>query len=305
MRVVHVMLLYTRWVSALQRAHDSANECSGKFAMALISHEGLTKLLTLLVFKVMTNRYARRFFRNNSRVILLSKFCIKSTPFTSLAEAEAMRFVFKSTSIPVPKVYKAFEHKGRTYIVMERLPGQNLSVGWAQRSDESKARIFEQLRSMIQKIRDIPPPEDTGVSNICGGPICDQRLPRDAYWGPYPSIREFHRELRNGIEADSLSHDEHGAQVQKLISFHDSVCETPIFTHGDLSSLNLLADGDRVVGIVDWETAGWMPSYWEYTSACDVNPQNRFWAREVDNFLHPQPHELEMEKIRKRYFGDR
>lgn len=31
------------------------------------------------------------------------------------------------------------------------------------------------------------------------------------------------------------------------------------FTHGDLRSLNILACGDSIVGIVDWETAGWYP----------------------------------------------
>jgi len=33
------------------------------------------------------------------------------------------------------------------------------------------------------------------------------------------------------------------------------------FTHGDLSSLSILARGDEVVAIVDWEIAGWCPSY--------------------------------------------
>lgn len=36
-----------------------------------------------------------------------------------------------------------------------------------------------------------------------------------------------------------------------------------VFTHGDLSSLNILARVDDIVGIIDWETAGWYPSYWE------------------------------------------
>jgi len=34
-----------------------------------------------------------------------------------------------------------------------------------------------------------------------------------------------------------------------------------VFTHGDLSSLNVLVRGDQIVGIIDWETAGWYPSY--------------------------------------------
>ena len=37
-----------------------------------------------------------------------------------------------------------------------------------------------------------------------------------------------------------------------------------VFTHGDLSSFNIVARVDGIVGIIDWETAGWYPSYWEY-----------------------------------------
>jgi hypothetical protein len=59
-----------------------------------------------------------------------------------------------------------------------------------------------------------------------------------------------------------------------------------------------LARGDEVVSIIDWETAAWMPPYWGYTSAWNVNPQNQFWLQEVDRFLEPLPKALEMEEIR-------
>lgn len=77
-----------------------------------------------------------------------------------------------------------------------------------------------------------------------------------------------------------------------------------MLTHGDLSSLNILVKDDQVVGIIDWETAGWFPAYWEYTTACQVNPQNSFWRHEIDRFLDPYPAELTMKGIRQKYFGD-
>lgn len=216
-----------------------------------------------------------------------------------------MKFVSSSTTVPVPKVLLAFEHKKRVYIVMERLPGQPLSDGWAQRSAESKAKIFDQLRLMVQEMRNLQPPQDSGVSNVCGGPIFDPRLPNEAHWGPFRSIRDFHRELRNGIELNNIKDvNTIPAKLEELIQFHEQPWDKPVFTHGDLSSLNILVDGDTIVGIVDWETAGWLPPYWEYTCAWDANPQNRFWQQEVDNFLVARPHDLEMEVTRKTYFGD-
>jgi thiamine kinase-like enzyme len=81
-------------------------------------------------------------------------------------------------------------------------------------------------------------------------------------------------------------HPDLDPDIQDLIIQHQR--SWPLkFTHGDLSSLNILARGDKIIGIIDWETAGWYPSYWEYTTACYVNRQNYFWREEIDKFLDP------------------
>ncbi len=92
--------------------------------------------------------------------------------------------------------------------------------------------------------------------------------------------------------------------MSELIALQDRAWPPTVFTHGDLSSLNILVRGDKIVGIIDWERAGWYPSYWEYTTASQVNPMNYFWREEIDKFLDPMHKELEMEKIRQKYFGD-
>jgi thiamine kinase-like enzyme len=41
-----------------------------------------------------------------------------------------------------------------------------------------------------------------------------------------------------------------------------------VFSHNDLSPRNVLVDSwGRLVGILDWEMAGWFLEYWEYTAA--------------------------------------
>ena len=119
-------------------------------------------------------------------------------------------------------------------------------------------------------------------------------------FGSFKSIEEIHKKLRQGIQF----HPKLDPEVIELINLHDRLWPPPVFTHGDLSSLNILVRGDGVVGIIDWETAGWLPSYWEYTTACQVNPQNYLWRDEIDRFLDPMPAELAMGKIYQKYFGD-
>ena len=256
------------------------------------------RYLTLLAIKLV-----KRFRKPEGTVLFLSdKVCVKfrSDARDAFSEASTMRFVAERTSLPVPRVHCAFAHRNRAYIVMERIHGDDVGAGWVRRSEESKAKILDQLGNMIEEMRRITPPEGTGVARVDGGPLCDHRLPGANHFGPFATVRDFHRHLRGGLEANPG----HRPEISELISRQDGLQCPVVFTHGDLSSLNVLASGDRVVGIVDWETAGWYPSYWEYTTAWNVNPQNQFWRDEVDKFLRPMPEELEMEKIRLKYFGD-
>jgi Predicted aminoglycoside phosphotransferase len=253
------------------------------------------RVWTLVAVKMATSRAGG--------VVFSSNICIKYKGSTTLAEANAMQFVRQNTSIPVPTVYCSFVRKGQTYIVMERLPGKVLARTWRSRSEESKAKILSQLQAMIQELRRIPPPKHVGVRNVDGGPIYDCRLPKNPSWGPFRTIDDFHRQLRNGIEAHHINVTSKFPDIMALITFHERPWTESVFTHADLSSLNIMACGDEVVGIMDWETAGWFPPYWEYTTAAYVNPQNEFWRKEIDKFLTPRPYELKLENIRRRYFG--
>ncbi|OAA66664.1 Protein kinase-like domain protein [Niveomyces insectorum RCEF 264] len=229
-----------------------------------------------------------------------------------LNEGRALQIVKQNTSIPVPKVYCSFKHRGRVYILMERLPGRSLSDDWVFRSDESKAKILAQLRLMITELRRVPrPPPRDGVDNaavvsgIDGGQFYDGNLPKKRFWGPFTTVKDFHRELRGGlIHVPDEYTEERFTELRKLVALHESYVAScpPVLTHGDLSANNILADGDTVTGVIDWETAAWMPAYWEYTNAWHVNPYNPYWQEEVGKFLDEWPQELEMEKLRRKFF---
>ncbi|MCJ1308963.1 hypothetical protein MMC25_002618 [Agyrium rufum] len=164
---------------------------------------------------------------------------------------------------------------------------------------------------MIEELRSVPCPTK-GVSNLSGGPIHDDRLPGTSSWGPFGTISDFHVALRNNVTLKCLENPQSQdsaslvihSDLRQIATFHESMTSPPVLTHGDLSSLNILIRGDQVVGIVDWETAGWLLYYWEYTTAWHANPQNMFWQDEVDNFLDPLAEELSMDKLRRMYFGE-
>ncbi|KAI1113979.1 hypothetical protein F5Y14DRAFT_416524 [Nemania sp. NC0429] len=150
-----------------------------------------------------------------------------------------MRFVAVHTSIPVPRVYCAFTHRGCTYIVMERIDGMNAGRGWVHRSEESKAKILSQLRDMVQQLRGIlPPTSQRGVSNILGGSVYDPRLPAPAHWGPFSCVEDFHLQLRDSLALDTDQSDA-PADLLELLAFYQQPFPDIKLTHGDLSSSNV------------------------------------------------------------------
>ncbi|KAF8810933.1 hypothetical protein BYT27DRAFT_7221754 [Phlegmacium glaucopus] len=50
-------------------------------------------------------------------------------------------------------------------------------------------------------------------------------------------------------------------------------------THGDLLPHHILVDGSRITAIVDWETAGYYPEFWEYCRMHDPGWMTPAWGR--------------------------
>ena len=149
-------------------------------------------------------------------------------------------------------------------------------------------------------MRSLKPPYSGVVEGVDGGKVYDMRLSDGLKgFGPFNSIRDFHSFLRDGISASP----EQFPEVNKLVEMHEKAHFSTCFTHGDLNSMNILVKGDNIVGIIDWDTAGWYPEYWEYTTAYNVNPYNEFWKDEIGKFLMNYPEAAEMEQLRQKYFG--
>ncbi|KAI1928504.1 hypothetical protein LOZ65_001997 [Ophidiomyces ophidiicola] len=227
----------------------------------------------------------KRFRPYWSQVLLLTPgICIKYGKFQHLSSAEAMQTIASNTSIPVPKIYCAFERMGITYIVMSRLKA-----------------VRSVKEDYIDEMRCLKPPAVGVVEGVNGSMLYDLRVSGDMKgYGPFDSVPSFHSFLTNAVEQSTNQFPE----INQLLAMYQTSQFTTCFTHGDLNSANILVDGDRIAGIVDWDTCGWYPEYWEYTTAWNVNPYNEFWREEVGKFLVEYPDALRMEEIRRKYFGD-
>ncbi|KAI9827421.1 MAG: hypothetical protein M1819_006962 [Sarea resinae] len=254
------------------------------------------RALLLTVFRVL-----RRWRPSPTpRVIILTPHIVlKYGRYVSLSEAHAMEFVSRNSQVPVPRVVAAFESRhGCRYMFMTRIKGTPLSDVFDEMDEETKDDVLRQLRMYIQELREIRPPTSGFVGATDLTPLHDERVYQGAL-GPFENVKEFHTALCGGFE-EPTGHTE----LDKLIEQQKKQCYTSRLTHGDLSFRNVIIRHNRVVGIVDWESAGWYPDYWEYASTWYSFFDCQHLRRRIDEFLTPYPERLNSEKVRRSLFNN-
>ncbi|KNG86574.1 hypothetical protein ANOM_003849 [Aspergillus nomiae NRRL 13137] len=128
--------------------------------------------------------------------------------------------------IRVPEIYFAGKIRGRQVLIQERLPGVALNVAWPYLSQLQKKSFKEQARAILQQLHTIMPHDGRQARfHVVSDPniLCNGRI--------------------NPLEGEILFADAN----------HDADLS---FMHNDFTQSNCIVDRDRIVGLVDWEMAG-------------------------------------------------
>ncbi|KAF5026459.1 hypothetical protein F66182_1446 [Fusarium sp. NRRL 66182] len=178
-------------------------------------------------------------------------------------EYNALKVLEQETSIPAPRALDIVSQNTGdndfSYLLTSRVPGTALAICRDALSDQDYATISAQLKDCVSQMRDIPKPVSHGMAicNTLGEACRDPRIRDWAPIGPFPDEASFSQHLRFSDEPSRRGH--------KIV-----------FTHGDLNPRNMVvervrssagAGGWRLSGIIDWETAGYYPDYWDYTKS--------------------------------------
>ncbi|KAH8917233.1 kinase-like protein [Atractiella rhizophila] len=167
----------------------------------------------------------------------------------------------RSLGVPTPRILSyGFFYTDDGYphytLLMTRLPGVKLSEIWEDLSEEKQDRLKEELRVYLKRMRAAENPYGRQICSVLGGALWSPRLP----WGKVGpcDASALRRELIQDAPESSF------AQLESM----ELSSRTPriVFTHGDLFPWNIMVHNDRISGIFDWETAGWLPDYWEVTT---------------------------------------
>ncbi|KJZ70457.1 hypothetical protein HIM_10159 [Hirsutella minnesotensis 3608] len=236
------------------------------------------------------------------RVVRFSNyFVIKYGLNVSLTEGENMLFVRQTQSFPAPEVFALFSVEsadGRrvNYIIMENVVGDRLDVIWPRLGSAEKGRIAHQLRLQIDTLRSLPAPGYFGCigrrpfeeSMFWTAP--DDDLDDGTVNGPFDTESKLNDALvQKYLYSSGLDHKaEYYRRVLPLVLGGHSI----VFTHGDLQRKNIILKENGEPVVIDWETAGWYPAYWEYTSAMFAcGSWEDDWHEYVSQILTEYPNE--------------
>lgn len=210
----------------------------------------------------------------------------------NLEEGRTMLFIRERTKVPVPRIFALFKdfESGVSYIIMERVCGDRLDSIWPHLEDAQKQDVSNQLKSAFTDLREMPTP--AGYCSLYQQPLRDHIFYTGSeeesqhLEGPFGNETELNDALIKKYLASGYAPvakaDYYRRAFPSVLSGHP-----PTFTHGDFQRKNMIRDSDSgKITIIDWEFAGWYPSYWEYARA--IFACGRFeddWSKWVDMSL--------------------
>lgn len=200
-------------------------------------------------------------------------FVVKYGLQVDLEEGWNMIFIKNTTSILVPRVYALFKdsESNENYIIMERIKGDRLDSIWTVLDYTQKRAIALQIKANLTELRKLRSPD--GYCSL-GCKALRDHLFYTGYEdeslgleGPFKTETELNDALvKKYLSSGYLpagKADYYRRSFPSVLTGHP-----PTFTHGDLQRKNIIVNRkDYAITIIDWEFAGWYPSYWEYSRA--------------------------------------
>ncbi|KAF5962855.1 protein kinase-like domain-containing protein [Fusarium bulbicola] len=196
-------------------------------------------------------------------------------------EHGALQLARRYTHILIPRPLDLVTNGGHSYLLTSQIPGLRLGMCIDAMSDREVNSLVYDLQKCIRELREIPKSvaPDYMITNAVGKACFDYRIiagsdydeERGDLAGPFVDETEFNKKLQVGALPDGAHRIGHRI----------------FFSHADLNMRNILIHNGRLSGIVDWESSGWYPEYWDYTNAYFITKLHKRWLGIIDRVIKP------------------
>lgn len=213
----------------------------------------------------------------------------------------------RAAGLPVPKVICYGEHPDMPHapvsILMTRMPGRELSQElWKSFDTEQQAALVTDVRTYLAAMRSWENPlrDHSQICSASGQWLRCIRVPGGRI-GLCKDEEEFNQQMIRDVPKGPTEIYPRYHELMPVVHELHSVPHKIVFTHGDLSPMNLLIQEDgHVSAIVDWEASGWWPEYWEFVLAWRYCPAGS-WFEGVVNAIGGDDYKFHRTLERARY----
>lgn len=209
-------------------------------------------------------------------VVCMGKhFVVKYGYGVKPSEGENAIFARRHLGSRVPRVFAIYQRVGplpapTTYIIMEYFNGRSLNEVWDGLDKQVRVCITEKLRKLFRDLRSIPPPDYfVGLrAPMLSGSLFLTSDPTRATNGIF--------ETEDGLIRNMVARyrQEGGESLRNKADYYERVLPQvlrgngkSVFTHADFQRKNVMVGPKGNIALIDWASAGWCPTYWEYALA--------------------------------------
>ncbi|KAI0146857.1 hypothetical protein GGR57DRAFT_478579 [Xylariaceae sp. FL1272] len=134
--------------------------------------------------------------------------------------------------------------------ISERAQGERLYDIWWRLSSKERTNIATEVARSIDKWRQL---KSASISSLNNGPIYTQPNILGTL-GPFKSDWQFWQAIRRRLRRNGID----SAMIQ-FLEDHMPRSNPYVFTHGDLSTMNIIVRGSKVTCILGLENSAFMP----------------------------------------------
>lgn len=195
-------------------------------------------------------------------------------------ESANLRFLTERTSIPIPKTVEEWKEDDGTYFLLtKRIHGHPLNEAWPTMCATDKERIAKQTAEYVIQLRKL---HSSRMESLGGQPLYSAFLFPNGYGighGPFSSDDELWAEM-------SLSLTNVPEKVRLKLRQRMPTATPYTFSHCDLTNVNIIVDNGHLAGILDWESSGYFPAWWEFTAAgIGLGQEDKEWKDLLRKYL--------------------
>ncbi|KPM35469.1 hypothetical protein AK830_g11099 [Neonectria ditissima] len=165
------------------------------------------------------------------------------------AEKRSLELVMANTSVPVLRVRQYYVSAEFEHLVMDNMAGTTLETAWPTLSRLERESIADQVVSLVQQLQKLHCPH-----------IDATLLHRQPLRAGLRDATDLNMERTKPY----LSNEYIATYVYKRSEVIGG--QSNVFIHGDLYWGNVLIADKRVCGIIDLESSGFFPLYWEWVT---------------------------------------